>query len=90
MVTDRVKPKLIGAPTVPAYPPLARLARVRGPVEMDVSIDAAGQVAHLRVVSGHALLIPASIDAVKQWRFEPSTDPPANVQVIFTFGSVIE
>jgi protein TonB len=33
-------------------------------------IDQQGHVSDIRVVQGHPLLIPAAIEAVKQWEFE--------------------
>jgi len=55
----------------PAYPPLAKQARVQGTVVLTAIIDKAGNVQHLQVVSGHPLLAPAAIEAVKQWRYKP-------------------
>jgi protein TonB len=56
---------------VPAYPPLARQARVHGTVVFEVVISKDGAVDELHTVSGHPLLIPAAVDAVKQWRYKP-------------------
>jgi periplasmic protein TonB len=47
----------------PAYSPLARAARVQG--------DANGQITNLQLVSGHPMLVPAAIAAIKQWRYKP-------------------
>jgi protein TonB len=55
----------------PAYPPLAKQARIQGVVVMTALIDKAGNVQNLQVVSGHPLLAPAAIEAVKQWRYKP-------------------
>jgi protein TonB len=55
----------------PVYPPLARQANVRGMVVLDVDISRDGAVETLRTLQGHPLLIPAAIDAVKQWRYKP-------------------
>ena len=55
----------------PVYPPLARRARVQGAVRMDAVIDRAGDIAALRVVSGHPLFVPAALEAVKQWHYTP-------------------
>jgi len=57
----------------PAYPPLARAARIQGDVLLDVTIGEDGTVESIKAVSGHPLLIPAAIDAVKQWRYKPFT-----------------
>ncbi len=55
----------------PAYPPLAKQARIQGVVVMTAGIDKGGNVQNLQVVIGHPLLAPAAIEAVKQWRYKP-------------------
>jgi len=56
----------------PKYPPLARQARVTGTVKLSVLLGADGAVQRLEVVDGHPLLIPAALDAVKDWKYEPT------------------
>jgi protein TonB len=58
--------------TDPAYPPLAREARVSGTVIIEALIDEQGNVVQARVVSGHPLLINAALKAVLQWKYEPT------------------
>jgi len=53
----------------PAYPPLARQARIQGAVVMQVVISKSGDVENLQLVSGHPMLAPAAIEAVKQWKY---------------------
>jgi protein TonB len=55
----------------PQYPPLAREARIQGIVVLQATIGKDGTVQHLRVLSGHPLLIQAAIEAVKQWLYRP-------------------
>jgi len=55
----------------PTYPPSARAANVHGTVVLKVEISQAGTVRDVNLVSGHPLLAPAAIEAVKQWRYEP-------------------
>jgi len=55
----------------PAYPPLVRSARIQGSVILFAVIGRAGSIDHLRVLSGHPLLVPAAIEAVRQWRYHP-------------------
>jgi outer membrane biosynthesis protein TonB len=52
----------------PKYPKDARNQRVQGPVLLQVVISGTGDVKDTRLVSGHPLLAPAAIDAVKQWK----------------------
>jgi TonB family protein len=55
----------------PQYPPIARAARVDGIVILRAIIGTDGKVLDIGVVSGHAMLLPASIDAVRQWVYKP-------------------
>jgi TonB family protein len=55
----------------PIYPPLARQARLQGAVVLEVIVSKSGEVRDLQLVSGHPMLAPAAIDAVKQWRYRP-------------------
>ena len=55
----------------PSYPPLARAARVQGDVVLSAVIDVNGQIQNLTLVSGHPMLVPAAIAAVRQWRYKP-------------------
>ncbi len=55
----------------PTYPPLARSARIQGPVVLFAIISKAGTIENLRAISGHPMLVPAAIEAVSQWRYRP-------------------
>jgi periplasmic protein TonB len=55
----------------PAYPTLARAARVQGEVVLSAIIDANGQITNLQLVSGHPMLVPAALAAVREWRYKP-------------------
>jgi len=55
----------------PTYPPTARTARIQGPVVLQAVISKQGTIENLKVVTGHPLLAPAAIDAVRQWRYRP-------------------
>jgi protein TonB len=63
--------KIIYAPK-PVYPPLARQARISGPVHLAAEISPDGHIRNLRVLSGHPMLTQAAIDAVKQWTYHPT------------------
>jgi periplasmic protein TonB len=67
-----VQGKLISGPQ-PVYPPLARAARISGTVRLQAVISREGTILDLRAVSGHPLLIPAALAAVKQWIFRPTS-----------------
>ncbi len=55
----------------PSYPPLARQARIQGSVVLQAVISKEGTIEGLKLISGHPMLAPAAIDAVKQWRYKP-------------------
>jgi periplasmic protein TonB len=56
---------------LPTYPPMARAARIQGPVVLQAVISKQGMIENLRVLSGHPMLVPAAIEAVRQWRYRP-------------------
>jgi periplasmic protein TonB len=55
----------------PTYPPLARQARIQGTVLLQAEISKTGDIQNLRLISGHPMLAPAAIEAVKQWKYRP-------------------
>jgi TonB family protein len=56
---------------VPAYPELAKRARVEGKVSLSLSTDEKGNVTDVRVNSGHPFLKDAAVDALKHWKYDP-------------------
>ena len=58
------KSKLISGPR-PVYPRLARQARIEGTVRLEAVISREGTILNLHAVSGHPLLIPAALAAVR-------------------------
>lgn len=78
--------------TPPTYPPIAKSARVQGTVVLEATITRTGTVTNIRVVSGHAMLRQAAIDAVKTWRYKPyqlnnePTDVETTINVIFALN----
>ena len=77
-------PTLLLRKVAPLYPPLARQARIQGAVVLSIVVNKDGEVRDMRLVSGHPMLSPAAINAVKQWRYKPymSGDEPVEVQTI--------
>ena len=55
----------------PDYPPLARQARIQGTVVLRARIGKDGSIENLALVNGHPMLVPAAIEAVKQWKYKP-------------------
>src|SRR2546427_559280 len=50
----------------PVYPPLAKQARIQGVVRLNAIINKEGLIEQLAAVSGHPLLIPSALEAVKK------------------------
>ena len=80
---DVLPPVKLYAPP-PAYPEMARRARIQGRVHLEAVIDTAGRVGSIRVVEGLPLgLDRAAVEAVSTWRFEPATYQGEPVAVIY-------
>jgi protein TonB len=63
--------KLISQPK-PLYPPIAKQARVQGTVVLAATISKQGTIDNLRVVSGHPMLTQSALQAVRQWKYQPT------------------
>jgi TonB family protein len=68
----------------PVYPEVARLAGVTGVVIIEAVIDETGGVMTARVLRSIPLLDQAALDAVKQWRFEPTAINGQAVPIVMT------
>ncbi len=77
----------------PAYPAIAKAARVQGTVTLAATISKTGTIENLTVVSGPAMLAQAAVEAVRRWRYRPYllNGEPVEVQtevtVSFTLGN---
>ncbi len=56
---------------MPHYPAEAKSNHVQGQVVLRAIIDRTGQVKGLSAFEGPSLLVPVTIDAVKQWKYRP-------------------
>jgi protein TonB len=76
----------------PTYPPLARQTRISGTVKLHAIIGKDGAVQQLQVVSGHPLLVQSALDAVRQWRYQPTllngepVEVDTEIDVIFSLA----
>ena len=68
----------------PAYPPLAKAARISGSVVVEVTADEEGNVISVRSISGHPLLKDAAVNAARGWKFAPTMLSGVPVKVIGT------
>lgn len=73
--------KLVRQPK-PVYPPLAKQARISGVVRLNAVIGKDGTIQNLSLVSGHPLLTPSAMEAVKQWVYQPTLLNGEPVEVV--------
>jgi TonB family protein len=57
----------------PIYAPMVIASGIKGDVVLEATVDSRGKVAEMRVVQTQPLLTQATIDAVRQWEFDPRT-----------------
>jgi protein TonB len=57
---------------MPVYPEPPRRYRIQGTVRLQAIIASDGTIHNLTVLDGHPMLIPAALEAVRQWRYEPT------------------
>jgi len=76
-VTYRVEPR---------YPQLAVISHVEGVVKLRGVIATDGRIIDLAVESGHPLLAPAALEAVRQWRYVPTFLDGLPVEVVTTIA----
>jgi periplasmic protein TonB len=76
----------------PQYPPLARQTRISGTVRLHAIIGKDGSVQSLTLESGHPLLVQSALDAVRQWRYQPTllngeaVEVDTTIDVIFSLN----
>jgi TonB family protein len=56
----------------PEYPPVALRQGIQGTVRFEARIGEDGHVTHLRLISGHPLLVRAAREAARKWIYHPS------------------
>jgi protein TonB len=68
----------------PVLPDLAAVAHISGDVIVEFVIDASGKVTHSRLLRSIPLFDEAALDAVEQWKFEPTLLNGVAVPVLTT------
>jgi protein TonB len=63
--------KAISKPT-PRYPEIAKHMNLVGTVKVEIVIGPDGKVKNTNVIGGHPILIGATLDALKEWKYEPA------------------
>ena len=75
----------------PIYPTWARQAGIQGEVVLHAIIGTDGRILELHPVSGNLILARAAIDAVQQWRYQPTllNGEPVEVETTITVNFII-
>jgi len=72
----------------PTYPPEARRAKIAGTVRLRVLIGVDGSVKETQFISGQDELVKTTINAVRQWKYQPPTASGQPVEVDTTVDVV--
>ena len=83
-VGGAIKPPVKTTNVAPVYPADALASKVSGVVIIQATIDTAGNVVSAKVLRTIPMLDQAAIDAVQQWKFEPTLLNGAPVPLIMT------
>ncbi|MGB9337472.1 MAG: energy transducer TonB [Candidatus Acidiferrales bacterium] len=76
----------------PVYPQIAKTAHVQGTVILRAIISKDGTVQELQYISGPALLMRSAMDAVRQWKYQPTllngepVEVDTTISVVFTLS----
>jgi TonB family protein len=71
-VGGNVQTAMLAKRVEPVYPQAAIQAGITGSVKLSVVLDKEGMVQQMQSQSGHPLLVPAAIEAVRQWEYKPT------------------
>jgi len=92
-VSQGVMQGMVISKVQPIYPSDAKAARIQGSVVISAIIGKDGNIQSERLISGHPLLAPAAMDAVKQWKYRPyllngqAMEVDTQVTINFTLAS---
>jgi TonB family protein len=78
----RVSQGLVTTKVPPQYPADAKDQHIQGAVVLNVVIDKEGNIANIQLISGHPMLAPPAIEAVKQWKYRPYQPNGTPVEVV--------
>jgi len=68
----------------PVYPPLAQTAKISGIVIIEAIIAKDGSIRDAKILRGMPMLNDAALEAVRQWRYTPTTLNGVPVEVVMT------
>jgi TonB family protein len=70
----------------PIYPPLSKMARIQGKVELKLKLDPVSGEVLDAAASGHPLLTPSAIVAARHWRFKPNAISSETVSLTLDYA----
>lgn len=83
---ETAAPRKLLSKIAPTYPDLARRANIHGAVKLLLTVEPDGKVSSAEAVGGNPVLVKASVDAVRKWKYAPR--PQSTKEVIeLKFGS---
>ena len=74
----------------PEYSALARRARIQGVVRVKVDFSSEGTPGEVSALEGPPILKESAVNAVKNWRFCPSSGAAGTQEIIVTFRFRLE
>jgi len=91
-VTSQVLVSKILSLPKPAYPIIAKQARVQGSVNIQILVDEQGKVISAQAVSGLPMLTPAAREAAMRARFTPTilNGQPVKIQGVITYNFLLQ
>ncbi|HXY13901.1 MAG TPA: energy transducer TonB [Terriglobales bacterium] len=66
----------------PQYPELAHAAHITGIAKLQARVNTNGRVESVEILGGHPLLAQAAVLAVRQWKWEPSSQASEETVVV--------
>jgi periplasmic protein TonB len=83
--------KIVSLPK-PAYPIIAKQARIQGTVSVQILVDEQGKVISAQAVSGVAMLTTAAREAAMRARFTPTilNGQPVKIQGVITYNFILQ
>ena len=66
----------------PTYPEIAKNMRIHGTVKVALRVAPNGSIVSAEVIGGHPVLARAALDAVRQWRYETSSQHTSEVVAV--------
>lgn len=91
-VSEGVMEAMLVRKVLPSYPLIAKNMRLSGSVVLHAVIGTDGSVRQLQVLSGNILLARAALEAVREWRYQPTrlSGEPVEVETTITVNFILD